>query len=112
MAIYVVYFPRVGKARNTADYAQQVLAGIKDWVHSRWHRMPAGTRDLKLLLRGLHKIAPSASRPQRLPILVAHLRAVRERLDLTSSASDRVFWAFILCCWQGVRYLSPSVCCS
>ena len=29
MAIYVVYFPRVGKARNTADYAQQVLAGIK-----------------------------------------------------------------------------------
>ena len=103
MAIYVVYYPRIEKERNTSAYAQQVLSGVKSWVFSRWHRIPGGNRDLKLLLRGLSKVAPSSPRPQRLPILVAHMRAIRERLDLVGSAADRVFWAFILSCCQGVR---------
>jgi hypothetical protein len=117
-AIYVVSFPRVaGKEQNTAAYAECSVSALRERVYERFGRIPGGLpadcRTLRRIMKGLHKRAPSGTRPRRLPILQAALRAVRSRLDLAGSAYDRALWALWLTQWQGVkrceRFLFPYV---
>ena len=106
--VYVVYYPRRGKDRNTVDYAESCLSGVLDWVFRRHGRRPGPpdgfSRSHALLVRGLRKVVPKSPKNPRLPILASHLRAIRRCLNLSGDARDRVLWAFFLCCWQGVRY--------
>ena len=106
--MFIVHYPRrVGKSRNSAAYAETVLAAVRDWVHTAHRRRPGhpsgDSRFLSLVLRGLRKASPIMPRLPREPILQIHLRAIRPLLDLRTNQLHRVLWAFYLCCWQGVR---------
>lgn len=109
-AVFVVHYPRQTKkvksgGLNTAKYAEDCLSAVRAYCYARHGRIPGpearSARQLSLVLKGLHKRAPSGRRALRSPILQVHLRAIRKLLNLEDSPLDRMIWAFFLTCWQG-----------
>ena len=106
-AVWVWRNPRRGKKKfNTGRHCQSCVGAVRDWFHANYRRViaPAETsRFLAQTLKSLRKRAPSGQRAPREPILPHHLDAVRALLDLAGNPRHRVYWAFILTAWQGVK---------
>jgi hypothetical protein len=108
-AVHVWRHPRrvrSGRTRNSGRHCQACVAAVRDWVYDEKHREVAPlsqARFLRLTLKGLRKRSPNGFRAPREPILRHHLAAVRDLLDLRGDQRHRVFWAFVLTAWQGVK---------
>jgi hypothetical protein len=75
------------------------LSGLQMW-HSVNSATWAGGRILKRTQAGAGKLAPALStRPRRNPIMIHHLRTLREGLDLTNTR-DSAVWAVACTAWR------------